>query len=72
MDMMYTFSKISAQDEKFKKVRHDFKNEGAMITTTLVTSCQWKTPATFCLRKKRPENDAFLTPSVNCHKIIQK
>ena len=31
-----------------------------MITTTLISSCHWKTLVPFCLRKKRPENE-FLT-----------
>ena len=48
-----------------------FVDERALITTTLISSCHWKTLAQFCLRKKRPEN-AFLTPSVNYRKIAQK
>ena len=43
-----------------------------MITTTLISSCQWKTLAPFYLRKKRPEN-AFLTLTVHyCKCIIAK
>ena len=37
-----------------------FVHERALITTTLISSCLWKTLALFRLRKKRPEN-AFLT-----------
>ena len=33
-----------------------------MITTTLTSSCHWKSFVPFCLQKKRPEN-AFLTNS---------
>ena len=34
-----------------------------MITTTLISSCHWKTLVLFCFREKRPEN-AFLTVTV--------
>ena len=42
-----------------------------MIKTTLTSSCPWKTIVSFCLRDKRREN-AFLTLTVNCLKIVQK
>ena len=45
--------------------------ERALITTTLISSCHWKTLVPFCLRKKRPEN-AFLKLIVNYRKIVQK
>ena len=54
-----------------KKLRHDFADKRALITTTLTSSCHWKTLVPFCLRKKRPEN-AFLTLIVNYRKILQK
>ena len=41
------------------------------ITTTLTSSCHWKTLAPFCLRKKIREN-TFLTVTVNYRKIVQK
>ena len=41
-------------------MRHGFVDERAMITTTLISFCHWKTLVPFCLRKKRAEN-AFLT-----------
>ena len=75
---MNVFANILAKNQNFKKRRHGFVDEKAMITTTLyllvndiMSSCHWKTLATFCLRKKRPEN-AFLTLTVNYHKIAQK
>ena len=52
-------------------MRHDFVDEGAMIKTTLMSSCHWKTLVPFCLRKKRPEN-ALLILTVNYRKIVQK
>ena len=42
-----------------------------MITTTLISSCHWKTLVLFSLKKKRPEN-AFLTLTVNYRNIAQK
>ena len=35
----------------------------ALITTTLISSCLWKTLVPFCLQKKRPENAFFSTNS---------
>ena len=35
-----------------------------MITTTLISSCHWKTLVAFCSRKKRLES-AFLTLTLN-------
>ena len=52
-------------------MRHGLVDERALITTTLISSCHWKTLVPFCLQKKRPEN-AFLTLTVNYHKIVQK
>ena len=51
---------ILAKDWKFKIVRHGFVDERALITTTSISFCHWKTLLPFCLREKRPEN-AFLT-----------
>ena len=52
-------------------MKHGFVDERALITMTLISSCQWKTLVPFCLRKKRPEN-AFLTLIVNYRKIVPK
>ena len=49
-------SPILAKNWSFKKLRHGFVDERAMIITTLISSCHWKTPVLFCLWKKRPEN----------------
>ena len=42
-----------------------------MITTTLTSSCHWKTLVPFCLRNKIPEN-VFVTLTSNYRKIVQK
>ena len=69
-DIMNVSPNILAKNQNFKKLRHDFVDERTLITTTLISSCHWKT-LTFHFGKKRPEN-AFLTLTVNYHKIIQK
>ena len=70
-DIMNVSPNILAKKWNFKKLRHGFVDERALITTTLIPSCHWKTLAPFCLRKKRPEN-AFLTLILNDRKIGQK
>ena len=54
---------ILTKNLNIKKLRHGFVDERAMITTTLIFSCHWKTLVPFCLRKKRPENAFFNTNS---------
>ena len=44
-------------------MKHGFVDERALITMTLISSCQWKTLVPFCLRKKRPKNVFFNTYS---------
>ena len=70
-DIMKVSPNILAKNENFKKLRHGFFDERALIRTTLISSRHWKSPVPFCLRKKRPEN-AFLTLIVNYYKIAQK
>ena len=70
-DIMNVSPNILAKNQNFKKLRHGFLDERTLITTTLISSCHWKTLVTFCFRKKRPEN-AFLTLTVNYHKIVEK
>ena len=70
-DIMNVSLNILAKNQIFKKLRHDFVDEGAMIKTTLMSSCHWKTLVPFCLRNKRSEN-AVLTLIVSYHKILQK
>ena len=70
-DIMNVSPNILAKNQKLKKLRHFFVDERAMITTTLISSCHCKTLVPFCLRKERPEN-AFLTLTLNYHKIVQK
>ena len=62
---------ILAKNENLKKLREAFVDESALITTTLISSCHWKTLVSFCLQRKRSEN-AFLTLIVNYRKIAQK
>ena len=65
------FTNIMSVSPNFKKLRHDFIDERAMITTTLISSCHRKILVLFYFRKKRPEN-ALLTVTVNYRKIVQK
>ena len=69
-DIINVFPNILAKILNFKKLRCDFVDERTLITTTLISSCQWKTLVPFCLRKKRPGN-AFLT-LVNYRKFVRK
>ena len=70
-DMMNVSPNILDKNWNFKKLRHGFVDERALITTTLISSCHWKTLVPFCLQKKRSEN-TFLTLVVNYGKIVQK
>ena len=70
-DIMNLSPNISAKNKNFKKLRQSFVDDRALITTTLISSCDSKTLAPFCLQKKRHEN-VFLTLIVNYRKIIQK
>ena len=70
-DIMNVSPNILAKNVNFKRMVHGFADERAVITTTLISSCHWKTLVPFCLQKKRSEN-AFLTLTVNYHKIVQK
>ena len=69
-DIMNVSPNILAKNQNFKKLRDSFVDERALIRTTLISSCHWKTLVPFCLRKKRPEN-TFSTIIVNYHKSIQ-
>ena len=69
-DIINVFPNILAKILNFKKLRHDFVDERTLITTTLISSCHWKTLVPFCLRKKRPGN-VFLTLVTYC-KIARK
>ena len=59
---MNVYTNILAKKWNFKKLRHNFVDERAVITTPLIS---------FCLLKKRPEN-AFSTLIVNYRKTVQK
>ena len=58
---------ILNKNYNFRKLRHCFVDERALIITTLISSCHWKSLVPFCLQKKRPEN-TFLTLIVNYQK----
>ena len=62
---------INVSPKTFWNPRHGFVDERAMITTTLTSSCHWKTLVPFCLWKKRPEK-SFLTLTVNYCRIVPK
>ena len=53
-NIMNVSPNILAKNENFKKLRHGFADERAMITTILLSSCHCKTLVPFCLRMKRP------------------
>ena len=59
------------KNQNFKKLRHIFVDERAMITITLISYWHLKILVPFCLRKKKPEN-AFLTLAVNYWKVLQE
>ena len=51
MDIMNVSPNILAKNQHFKKLRDGFVDERAMITTTLKSSCHWKTLALFAKEK---------------------
>ena len=53
-DIVNVFPNILTKNLNFKKLRHDFADERAVITTTLISSCHWKTP-NFLLVKENSE-----------------
>ena len=63
-DTMNVSLNILAKNQNFKKLKNCFVDERAMIKTTLISSCHWKTCVPFCLPKKILEN-ALLTLKVN-------
>ena len=58
-DIMNVSPNILAKNLNFRKLTHGLVDERALITTTSISSCHWKTLAPFCLRKKRPEKRIF-------------
>ena len=57
--------------QNLKKLRQGFVDEGALITTTRISFCHWKTVVLFYLQNNRPENVFFIL-AVGYHKIVQK
>ena len=43
---------ILAKNQNFRKVRHGFVDERALITTTLISSCHWKPLYLFVCERK--------------------
>ena len=72
-DIMNVSQNILVKNQNLQKLKHGFVDERVMITTTLISSssCHCKVLAPFCLQKKRAKN-AFLTLTVNYHKVVQK
>ena len=70
-DIMNVSLNTLTKNQNVKKLKHCFVEERAMIKTTLMPSCHWKTLVSFCLRKKRPEN-ALLILTVNYRKLYRK
>ena len=57
MDIMNVFPNILAKNSNFKKLRHGFVDERALIIAIIIiSSCHWKNLVPFCLLKKKPEN----------------
>ena len=50
--MVKVSTKISAQNQNSKKLRHGFVDEKAMNAITLISSCQ-ENPCTFLLAKEK-------------------
>ena len=50
-DIMNFSLNISAKNQNFKKLKDGLVDERALITTTLISFCHWKTLVSFCLRK---------------------
>ena len=59
------FLNILAKNQNFKKLRHDFVDKRALITTTLISSCHLKILVPFCFRKTWTPENAFLTRIFN-------
>ena len=49
----YVSLNILAKNQNFKELRHGFVDEGAIIKTTLMSSCHRKSLVPLCLEKKR-------------------
>ena len=65
------FPQLSWLKIKISKTENGFVDERAQITTTLISSCHWKTLVPFCLRKKIPQN-VFLTLIMNYRNVVKK
>ena len=61
---------ILAKNQNFKKLRHGFVDERALIKTTLISSCHQKTLVPLCFERK--DLKRILTLIVNYHNIVQK
>ena len=71
MDKINVSPNILTKNQNFKKLRHGFVDERALITKAFKIFLSLENPCTFLLPKKKTEN-AFLTLIVNYRKIVQK
>ena len=55
-DCFFFFKNLSLKLKFQKNEKRYFVDERAMITMTLISSCQWKTLVPFCLRRKPWKN----------------
>ena len=62
-NILNNFPNILAKNWNFKKLRHGFLDEKAKITTTLISSCNWKILCTFLLAKEKTWKCIFHTNS---------
>ena len=69
-DIMNVSPNILAKNQNFKKLRHGFVDERALIKTTLISSCHQKTLVPLCFERK--DLKRILTLIVNYHNIVQK
>ena len=65
----WTYERFPKQ--QINRLRNSFADKIEVSNMASTSSCHRKTFLPFCLRKKIPEN-AFLTLTVNYHKIVQK
>ena len=57
------FPKYLGSKLKFQKLRNGFVDERALKTTTVISSCHWKTLVPFCLQKEKTWKHIFSTNS---------
>ena len=72
-DIMNVSPNILAKNYNFKKLRHGFVDERALITTTSISSCHWKTLVyTFLPAKEKNWKHIFNTNSELTQNLTEK